>query len=217
MALTRNPDAIRGNQWPSTHLCSANGIGWQLVAISGTQWHSVAISGPPRTCARLTASSPSYQCRPRPPASAPYRAHVGQGIRSRYNLGTVIRGNQAPYSSSPHGQSVAISGNQWQSVAVKDNQGQSGAISVNQRQSVSIRGNQCQSDAIKGNQRLSEAIRGNQGQSGAIRGNQGQSEPHHTCAPSTLTHVRSRSTRSAAWRVRGRRLSGKLSKSSVVK
>jgi len=27
VALTRNPDAISGHQWPSTHLCSANGIG----------------------------------------------------------------------------------------------------------------------------------------------------------------------------------------------
>ena len=62
---------------------ASSGDQWQSVAIRCNQWQSssdqwpslaipmqsVAISGPRRTCARLTASSPSYQCRPRPPAS----------------------------------------------------------------------------------------------------------------------------------------------------
>jgi hypothetical protein len=62
---------------------ASSGDQWQSVAIICNQWQSssdqwpslaipmqsVAISGPRRTCARLTASSPSYQCRPRPPAS----------------------------------------------------------------------------------------------------------------------------------------------------
>jgi hypothetical protein len=139
-----------GIQPMHAHQAAISGDQWRSEAISGNQWQSSsnqwpslaipmqseAISGPRRTGARLTASSPSYRCRPRPPASAPYRAHVGQGIRSRYNLGTVIRGNQAPYSSSPQGQSVAISGNQWQSVAISGNQWHSRTVRDNQGQSV---------------------------------------------------------------------------------
>ena len=163
VGLTRNPDAIGGNQWPShaipmqsvaplTHRCSTKGIEPQL-------------SMPPTpACDRAVSST----CR-----------------SGGYDLGTVIRGNQAPYSST------VLRGNQWQSSAVLKHcaQGQSGAI-----------------------KRRTQALC-----SGAISGNQWQSRPHHTCAPSTLTHVRSRSTRSAAWRVRGRRLSGKLSRSSEMK
>ena len=104
VALTRNPDAISGHQWPSTHLCSANGIEPQL------------------------SMPPTPACE-----HAPYRAHVGQGVtisaQSRYNLGTAIRGNQAPYSSTPQGQSVVISDNQR---PIRDNQMQSGVIRGNQ-------------------------------------------------------------------------------------
>jgi hypothetical protein len=59
VALTRNPDAISGHQWPSvvisgiqwqseapTHLCSANGIGGQSVAIIGNHMQSVAPDAP---------------------------------------------------------------------------------------------------------------------------------------------------------------------------
>ena len=107
VALTRNPDAISGHQWPPMHLCSANGIEPQL------------------------SMPPTPACE-----HAPYRARVGQGVtisvQSRYNLGTAIRGNQAPYSSSPQGQSEAIRGNQRQSNAIRGHQWQSVAISDNQ-------------------------------------------------------------------------------------
>ena len=137
MALTRNPDAIGGNQWPSlaipmqsvaplTHRCSTKGIEPQL-------------SMPPTpACDRAVSST----CR-----------------SGGYDLGTVIRGNQAPYSST------VLRGNQWQSSAVLKHcaQGQSGAI---KRRTQAL----C-SGAIRGNQApySSTVLGGNQWQSVAIK------------------------------------------------
>ena len=91
-----------------------------------------------------------------------------------YDLGTVIRGNQAPYSSTALGairgnqapySSTVLRGNQWQSSAVLKHcaQGPSGAI---KRRTQAL----C-SGAIRGNQApySSTVLGGNQWQSVAIR------------------------------------------------
>ena len=136
VALTRNPDAIGGNQWPSlaipmqsvaplTHRCSTKGIEPQL-------------SMPPTpACDRAVSST----CR-----------------SGGYDLGTVIRGNQAPYSST------VLRGNQWQSGAVLKHCAQGQSVAIKRRTQALCSG------AIRGNQApySSTVLGGNQGQSGAV-------------------------------------------------